>query len=174
MYRMADISTFEAEALPHLDALFRAARRMVRDDARASDLVQDTLLLAWKKFADYRPGTNCRAWLFQILFNVVRHERRSWFRWITGREEDAASTEIPAPEPVPDHITDTQILSALENLPANYRAVLLLVDVEEFAYREAAEILGLPVGTVMSRLSRARAQLREQLKGAARAWGINT
>lgn len=169
---MADLSSFEAEALPHLDALYRAARRMVRDEARASDLVQDTLLLAWKKFADYRAGTNCRAWLFQILFNVVRHERRSWFRWMTGREEDAAATDIPAPEPVPDHITDTQILNALEGLPENYRAVLLLVDVEEFAYREAAEILELPVGTVMSRLSRARAQLREQLEGAAQTWGI--
>ena len=171
---MAGESSFEAEALPHMDALFRAAMRLLRDEAKASDAVQDTYLLAWKKFSAYQAGTNCRAWLFQILFNVVRHERRNWFHWITAKEEDVASIDIPAPEPVPDRITDKEILRAMDRLPASYREVLVLVDVEEFAYKEAAGILGLPVGTVMSRLSRGRAQLREELRATAQAWGIGS
>ncbi len=171
---MAEESIFEAEALPHMDALFRAAMRLLRDEGKASDAVQDTYLLAWKKFRTYEAGTNCRAWLFQILFNVVRHERRNWFHWITAKEEDVASIDIPAPEPVPDRITDKEILGAMDRLPATYREVLVLVDVEEFAYKEAAAILRLPVGTVMSRLSRGRAQLREELRATARVWGIGS
>jgi RNA polymerase sigma-70 factor (ECF subfamily) len=155
-----------------MDAVFRAARRLLRDEAKAADAVQETYLLAWKKFSSYQVGTNCRAWLFQILFNIVRHERRSWFHWITAREEDVASVDIAAPEAVPDTITDQEILKALDNLQPAYREVLVLVDVEEFSYKEAAGILGVPTGTVMSRLSRARTQLRDQLRETARSWGI--
>ena len=71
---------FEAEALPHMDDLFRTAVRLLQDQARASDAVQETYLIAWRSFSRYQPGTNCRAWLFQILFNTVRHERRTWFK----------------------------------------------------------------------------------------------
>jgi RNA polymerase sigma-70 factor (ECF subfamily) len=155
-----------------MDAVFRAARRLLRDEGKAADAVQETYLLAWKKFSSYQAGTNCRAWLFQILFNIVRHERRSWFHWITAKEEDVASVDIPAPEAIPDTITDQEILKALDNLQPAYREVLVLVDVEEFSYKEAAGILGVPTGTVMSRLSRARTQLRDQLRDTARSWGI--
>ena len=167
-----ETSRFEAEAVPHMDAIYRAAMRLLRDPAKAADAVQETFLLAWKKFGGYQTGTNCRAWLFQILFNIVRHERRSWFHWITAKEEDVASLDIPAPAPVADEITDQEILGAMDKLPPNYREVLVLVDVEEFSYKEAAGILKIPAGTVMSRLSRARTQLREELRDAAGALGI--
>ena|SRR5437868_5491688 len=169
---MAQHGAFEAEALPHMDDLFRAAVRMVGDHSKASDAVQDTYVLAWKTFDRYQPGTNCRAWLFQILFNVVRHERRSWFKWVTGKEEDVAQSQLTAMEPIPDRLTDRDILAAIDSLPIQFREVLLLVDVEEFSYKEASEILKAPIGTVMSRLNRGRTLLRGQLADVARSYGI--
>jgi RNA polymerase sigma-70 factor (ECF subfamily) len=169
----APFDAFEAEALPHMDDLFRAAVRLVRDHSKASDAVQDAYLLAWKTFDRYQRGTNCRAWLFQILFNVVRHERRNWFKWMTGKEEDVAQAQLVAAEPIPEALTDQDILSAMDSLPVQFREVLLLVDVEEFSYREASEILQVPIGTVMSRLNRGRGLLRGQLSEVARAYGIN-
>src|SRR6266566_8529432 len=157
------MAAFEAEALPHRDDLFRAAVRLVGDRSKAGDAVQDTYLLAWKTFRRYQQGTNCRAWLFQILFNVVRHERRNWFKWLTGKEEDLAEAQLVAPAPIPDTLTDGNILAALDKLPAQFREALLLVDVEEFSYKEASEILQVPIGTIMSRLNRARGLLRNQL-----------
>lgn len=169
----ADRSQFEAVALPHMNDLFRVAGRLLQDRARASDVVQETYLIAWKSFDRFELGTNCRAWLFQILFNVVRHERRKWFRWITGKEEDVAEIQLPAPEPVATDLTDNDILAALDRLPAQFREVVLLVDVEEFAYKDASEILRVPIGTIMSRLSRARALLRQELAGVARSYGLS-
>ena len=163
---------FEAEALPHMNDLYRAAVRLLLDQSKASDAVQETYLLAWKSFKRYQPGTNCRAWLFQILFNVVRHERRAWFKWLTGKEEDVAHREMVAPQPVSQNLTDGDILSALDTLPVPFREALLLIDVEEFSYKEASEILRVPIGTVMSRLSRARDLLRGQLTNVARAYGL--
>jgi RNA polymerase sigma-70 factor, ECF subfamily len=169
----ASFDAFEAEALPHMDDLFRAAVRLVRDHSKASDAVQDAYLLAWKTFDRYQRGTNCRAWLFQILFNVVRHERRNWFKWMTGKEEDVAQAQLVASEPVPEALTDRDILAAMDSLPVQFREVLLLVDVEEFSYKEASEILKVPMGTVMSRVNRARGLLRGQLSDVARSYGIN-
>lgn len=163
---------FEAEALPHLNDLFRTASRLLLDQSKASDAVQETFLIAWKSFHRYQPGTNCRAWLFQILFHVIRHERRSWFKWLTGKTEDIAGLEVRAPEPVPETLTDKDILAALDNVPAQFREVLLLVDVEEFSYKEASEMLRVPIGTVMSRLSRGRQLLRGQLGNVARSYGL--
>jgi RNA polymerase sigma-70 factor (ECF subfamily) len=88
---------------------------------------------AWKSFDRYETGTKCRAWLFQILFNVVRHERRKWFKWLTGREEDLAESQIAAPDPIQENLTDKDILTALDDLPLQFREVLLLVDVQEFS-----------------------------------------
>ena len=164
--------SFEAEALPHMNDMFRAALRLVGDRSVASDAVQDTYVLAWKTFHRYQPGTNCRAWLFQILFNVVRHERRNWFKWLTGKEEDVAQSQLTAAAPIPESITDGEILSALDGLPVQFKEVLLLVDVEEFSYKEASGILKVPIGTVMSRLNRGRGLLREQLAGVASSYGI--
>lgn len=167
------MSAFEAEALPHMDDLFRAAVRMLQDHGKASDAVQEVYLVAWKSFGKYERGTNCKAWLFQILFNVVRHERRNWFKWITGKEEDLAEAQLAAPAPIPDTLTDGNILAALDKLPAQFREALLLVDVEEFSYKEASEILQVPIGTIMSRLNRARGLLRRQLTDVARSYGLS-
>src|SRR6516164_11084351 len=117
-------AAFEEEALPHMDDLFRAAVRLLLDQSKASDAVQETYLVAWKTFHRYERGTNCRAWLFQILFNVVRHERRKWFKWLTGREEDLAESQIAAPAPIQEDLTDKDILSALDTLPLQFREVL--------------------------------------------------
>ena len=158
------LAAFEAEALPHMDDLFRAASRLLNDSGRAADAVQETYLIAWKAFARYQRGTNCKAWLFQILFNVARKERRQWTRWLTGSEDDVAGQDIVAPEPIACMLTDADMLAALERIPEEFRRVLLLIDVEEFSYREASSILAIPIGTVMSRLSRARNALRNQLR----------
>src|SRR5258708_23865174 len=85
------LAEFELEALPHMNDLFRTAVRLTLDQAKASDAIQETYLVAWKTFDRYERGTNCRAWLFQILFNVVRHERRKSFRWLMGKNEDVAA-----------------------------------------------------------------------------------
>lgn len=165
---------FEAESLPHMNDLYRAAVRMLQDQGKASDAVQETYLIAWRSFGKYRRGTNCRAWLFQILFNVVRHERRNWFKWNTGKEEDLAEAQLVAREPVSERLTDGEILSALDKLPVQFREALLLVDIEEFSYKEAGEILQVPIGTIMSRLNRARGLLRNQLADVARSYGLST
>ena len=165
---------FEAEALPHMNDLFRTALRLLLDQGEANDAVQETYLVAWKTFHKYERGTNCRAWLFQILFNVARHERRKWFRFRTGKDEDFAEMELAAPQSVPTALTDGDILAALDKLSIQFREVLMLVDVDEFSYKEAGEILGVPIGTVMSRLSRARTLLRGQLADVARSYGLST
>src|SRR4029078_1380797 len=167
------MAAFETEALPHMDDLFRAAVRMLHDQAKASEPVQEVYLFDWKSFGKYERGTNCKAWLFQILFNVVRHERRNWFKWITGKDEDLAEAQLVAPAPIPETLTDGNILAALDNLPAQFREALLLVDVEEFSYKEASEILQVPIGTIMSRLNRARGLLRNQLTEVARSYGLS-
>ena len=163
---------FEREAMPYSRDLYRTALRLVQDAGKAGDAVQETYLLAWKSFDRYERGTNCKAWLYQILFNVVRHERRTWFKWITDREEDAADAVLIAPQPVPSELADQEILGALDRIPQQFREVVLLVDVEEFSYKEAGEMLRVPIGTVMSRLSRGRGLLRGELVSVARAYGI--
>jgi RNA polymerase sigma-70 factor, ECF subfamily len=168
------LSEFEAEAVPHLNDLFRTAVGLLLDQTRAGDAVQETYLVAWQTFDRYQRGTNCRAWLFGILFNVIRHEKRRWLKWLTFANENFAETQLVAPQPVPHNLTDHEILAALDQLPVQFRAVLLLVDVEEFTYLEASEILRVPLGTVMSRVSRARKVLRGQLAHAARAYGVST
>jgi RNA polymerase sigma-70 factor (ECF subfamily) len=166
-------SEFEEQAMPHMDDLFRVALRMTRDRARAEDAVQETFLQAWKSFDKFEPGTNCKAWLFRILFYSVQHQRRKWFRFpVAGESEEILRSTAASPEPAAETLRDEDIQAALDAIPDDYRAVELLVDVEEFAYREAAEILGIPIGTVMSRLSRARRLLRERLTETARGYGI--
>ncbi len=169
----ARVVEFETAAMPHLDDLFRTAWRMTGDRARAEDAVQETFLQAWKSFDRFEPGTNCRAWLFRILFHCVHHHRRKLFRFPLVKDaEEFLEANLPAPEPVPENLRDEQILSALERIPPDYRAAVLLVDVEEFAYKDAAGILGVPIGTVMSRLSRGRKLLRGYLAEVARSYGI--
>lgn len=164
---------FEAAALPHLKELYRTAARLLSDGTKAEDVVQETYLQAWKAFARFTPGTNCRAWLFKILVNTIHHQRRSWFnlRRVPDSQEILEQTAA-ACAPAPDRVTQGEILRALDRLPADYRAAVLLADVQEFSYKEIAELLDVPIGTVMSRLSRGRKLLREQLSELARSYGI--
>jgi RNA polymerase sigma-70 factor (ECF subfamily) len=166
---------FESEAMPHLNDIFRTASRLLGDKDRAEDVAQEVYLQAWKSFERFEPGTNCRAWLFKILFHCVNHHRRKWFRFPLLKEtEEFLEANLPYAEPIPEHLTDEDILAALDRIPTEFRAVILMVDVEEFAYKDTAEILSIPIGTVMSRLSRGRKLLREHLVGVAESFGIRT
>ena len=165
------LANFETDALPHLNELYRTAVRLLREPAKASDAVQDTYLRAWKSFNRYQAGTNCKAWLFQILFNVVRHEWRNSLRWVFVEPTDSHFKPV-APASGVLELTDKAILAALDSIPMQFRQIVLLVDVEEFTYAEASEILKVPVGTVMSRLSRGRTLLRQQLSTVAKSYGI--
>jgi RNA polymerase sigma-70 factor, ECF subfamily len=161
-------SDFESTAMPHFNDLYRTAARVVGDRTEAEDLVQETYLEAWKSFHRFELGTNCRAWLFKILFHVIHHHRRRWFnlRMVKEGEEIVEHLLVYEP-PVPEHLTDEDILAALENVPRDFREVLLLADVQEFSYKEVSETLGIPIGTVMSRLSRGRKMLRTHLAAVA-------
>lgn len=155
---------FESVALPHFGDLYRTASRVIGDREEAGDLVQETYLQAWKSFNRFEAGTNCRAWLFKILFHVIHHHRRKWFNIKLIKESDEILEDVLAYEPpVSEHVTDEDILSALDNVPEDFREVVLLSDVQEFSYKEIADTLQIPVGTVMSRLSRGRKILRTQL-----------
>src|SRR6266700_5219572 len=121
---------FEAEALPHLHDIFRTANRLLGDSARAEDVAQEVYLQAWKSFQRFEPGTNCRAWLFKILFHCVNHHRRKWFRFpMMSEAVEFLESNLAAPETVPEHLTDEEILAALDRISADFRAVILLVDV---------------------------------------------
>lgn len=167
---------FEAEAMQHIDDLYRTAKRLTRSDVEADDLVQETYMQAWKSFANYEPGTNCRAWLYKILFNKFDHHRRKRFTQAKYfQEADELLFEFTAARPsLPEFLTDTEVIAALDKLPLHYRSVVLLADVHEFDYKEVAQILDIPIGTVMSRLNRARTQLKRSLAGVAREYGIRT
>lgn len=156
---------FEREALPHLGALDRMARQLVGAE-RADDLVQETVLRAWRYFESFDSSTNCRAWLFRIQRNV-------WISlWRKSRLElPLAETESEAIEPYYDWEEEflreefsAGMKSALSDLPADYRMTLLLADVEEFTYEEIARIMECPIGTVMSRLNRARRTLVQRMQ----------
>ncbi|MGO4884040.1 MAG: sigma-70 family RNA polymerase sigma factor [Bryobacteraceae bacterium] len=165
---------FETAALPHLNEMYRMAARLLGDTTKAEDAVQETYLQAWKSFARFEPGTNCRAWLFKILVNTVHHHRRSWFNLRRVKEsEEILEQTAAAAAPVPERIAQREILRALDRLPADYRAAVLLADVEEFSYKEISGLLEVPIGTVMSRLSRGRKMLRAELSELARAYGID-
>lgn len=174
MPAMTAARRFELEAMPHLNDLTRTASRLMGDRGRAEDVVQDAFLQAWRSFDRFQSGTNCRAWLYKILFHCIHHYRRKWFRFAVMQPMDDYTEATAAyTAPLPEHITDEDFLAALDKIPTEFRAVILLVDVEEFAYKEASEILDIPIGTVMSRLSRGRKQLREQLAGLASEFGYN-
>jgi RNA polymerase sigma-70 factor (ECF subfamily) len=169
--REAKAREFEAAALPHLNDLFRTATRQLGNPTEAEDIVQETYLVAWKSFDRFQLGTDCRAWLFTIMFNVVRHHRRRWFhRRVTGETAEVLEETVSYTPPVPEELTDQDVLSALDGIPPEFRAVVLLADVQDFSYKEIAGILLVPMGTVMSRLSRGRQLLRIALGDLARSY----
>ena len=141
---------------PHTRSLLRVARRLTSETARAEDLVQQTMLSAWRGFDRFQAGTNARAWLFRILFNAFYAE---------GRKMRAVVVPLNAREMAVDSRTQTtlEIAQALDSLVVEHRSVLMLAAVEGFTCQETARILNVPVGTVMSRLSRAREALRAKL-----------
>jgi RNA polymerase sigma-70 factor (ECF subfamily) len=181
-----DVALFESEALPHLDALYRTARRLTRNDQAAEDLVQDALERAYTHYDRFQPGTNMRAWLFRILSNLAisQYRRRSTAPTIESLDEGeefslydqlqaGGDAESDVESRVLDMLGEESIRAAIEALPMEFRMVVLLADVEGFAYKEIAEILGIPRGTVMSRLFRGRRLLQRSLWDQAQAAGIS-
>ncbi|MBI4545621.1 MAG: sigma-70 family RNA polymerase sigma factor [Gemmatimonadetes bacterium] len=171
---------FEREALPQLLALYYFALRLAGDEALAEDLVQDACLRAYRSWDRYTPGTNCKAWLMTILYRLFL-DRSERARRRVGCEGEAAEEPGLAVEPeveaaVFDRVLDAEVQQALDQLPERLRAVVVLSDLEELRYAEIAEILSIPEGTVKSRLSRGREQLRSSLLGyaAARGYGRNS
>lgn len=160
-------SAFESEVLPHADRLFRLAVWFERNHTDAEDVVQDTMMQALRSFHRFRPGTNCHAWLVTILQRVVSNRRRTKGRSIVVSDpDDRLAHTVPFVAPVPQQLTDEALLASLRQLPLAFQEVIVLCDVEELSYKEAAEALTIPVGTVMSRLHRGRAQLRAELATA--------
>src|SRR5215470_16350553 len=115
---MSIAERFEAEAMPHLNDIFRAASRILGERGRAEDVAQEVYLQAWKSFHRFETGTNCKAWLYKILFHCVNHHRRKLFRFPLLKEtEEFLETNLTQPEPIPEHLTDASILAALDRIP---------------------------------------------------------
>src|SRR4249919_1575609 len=160
-------AAFEGEVLPHADRLFRLAMWFVRNRADAEDVVQDTMIQALKSFHRFQPGTNCRAWLTTILQRIVSNRRRAAGRSkVVEDPDDRLAQAVLFVPPVPQELTDELVLGTLRKLPDAFQEVILLCDVEDLSYKEAAQALAIPIGTVMSRLHRGRAQLRAELAAA--------
>jgi RNA polymerase sigma-70 factor (ECF subfamily) len=174
---------FAASVSENIDALYRGALRMTGSREEAEDLVQETFLRAYRFRAQFQPGTNFRAWLFKIQTNLFRSRyRKQWnnTQSLDGTEEfylyqhlgpDNAPEEDPAAA-VLDRLGVEEVKRAIEDLPAAYRAAVLLTDVEGFSYKETADILEVPVGTVMSRLHRGRQRLQQKLYEYAKESGV--
>jgi RNA polymerase sigma-70 factor (ECF subfamily) len=152
---------FDRVALVHVPELLRVATRLCGDAAAGEDLVQETYLQAWRSFHRFEAGTNCRAWLYKILLFTYSAQRRKRARQPFLVDIDtAADAALQVESPTPDMLTAEAVRSAFERLPDPFRTLVLLVDVEGLTYREAADALTVPIGTVMSRLSRGRRMLR--------------
>ncbi|MGE0824661.1 MAG: sigma-70 family RNA polymerase sigma factor [Candidatus Binatia bacterium] len=177
-------ASFEQWALPHKDHLYSACLYLTRNKDDAEDLFQETYLRAFRFFHQFTPGTNCRAWLLTIMHNAYRNRYPQQQRAARTLEFSDAEREYEKtlfstgeahrgdPEEVLlTHMVADEITEAIRSLPEEYRSTFLLVDVEELTYEEAADVLGCPIGTIRSRLSRARRFLHKTLSGYAQKWG---
>jgi RNA polymerase sigma-70 factor (ECF subfamily) len=184
---VADQAKFSDLAMEHMPSLYTAALRMTRNPADAEDLVQETYLKAYRAFNSFTEGTNLKAWLYRILtntyINTYRAKKRRpeesdiddlenfyLYRRLGGLEGAIAGRS--AEDEVLDHITETEVKEAIEALPEQFRMAVLLGDVEGFSYKEIAEILDVPIGTVMSRLHRGRRALQKRLYEFGRQRGL--
>jgi RNA polymerase sigma-70 factor (ECF subfamily) len=163
---------FEAAALPYLPEIYRTAVGLIGSRDEAEDLAQDVFLQAWKSFHKFEQGTNIRAWLHKILVYRASHFRRKFFRLQPFGNKDEETADIPVDVPVPDYLSDKQVLDALLQVPSPFRETLVMSDVREFSYREIADMLRVPIGTVMSRISRGRKILRGGLAAIAVERGL--
>ncbi len=176
---------FERDVLPLLPNLYAAALRMTRNPADAEDLVQDTYLRAFRGFSGFKEGTNLKAWLYRILTNSFINTYRKKQRqpqtvegpddldeWYLFDKLGGRNVELSAETEVLDKIPDEAVKAALESLPENFRLPVLLADVEGFSYKEIAEIMDTPIGTVMSRLHRGRKALQKALWDTAKERGL--
>jgi len=163
------LAGFEELAMPLFDSLYNFARWIARDSDDAEDLVQETYLKALRGFASFQPGTNFRAWIFQILRNTFLSSRTNYERRMTDElDSDEDGPELAVDTETPQTIlmyrsNIQRVQRTIDDLPAHYREPLILCEVEEMSYREIAQILSIPIGTVMSRLARARKAVRESL-----------
>lgn len=182
-------AAYMLEAAPHLDALYATAMRLTRNGGDAEDLVQESMLKAYRYFDKYEQGTNCKAWLFKIMTNtfINRYRRQQKRReFLIDDEQRPLQDRAVAPEPNPlyQHFGDQETMfhrlfgdevkAALEEIPVDFRMVVLLADLQDFAYKEIAEIMDCPIGTVMSRLYRGRRMLRARLEEYAMEQGYIT
>ena len=182
---MADQQAFAAAAMQYAPQLYNAALRMTRNRADAEDLVQETYLRAYRSYATFEAGTNLRAWLFRILtntfINAYRAKQRRPQETDLGDMEDlylyrrigqVNPASVSAEDQLLDLFTDDEVKAALEELPEAFRLPVLLADVEEFSYKEIAEMLDIPIGTVMSRLHRGRKAMHKRLFDFAQERGL--
>ena len=169
---------FEELAMPLFDSLYNFARWLVHNSSDAEDLVQETYLKALRNFASFQSGTNFRAWMFRILKNTFLSscstlERRMTDAMVSEEDGPELAVDMETPETILMNHSDSQRLQrAIDDLPLHYREALLLCEVEEMSYQEIAEILSIPIGTVMSRLARARKSVRESILGTSPAMRI--
>jgi RNA polymerase sigma-70 factor (ECF subfamily) len=176
---------FERDAMPLLDQLYSAAMRFTHNPQDAEDLVQDTFAKAYASFHQYQDGTNLKAWMYRILTNTFINSYRKKQReplqsdadgvedWQLVRAEAHTSRGLRSAETEAlDHLPDSDVKKALQELPSDFRMAVYLADVEGFAYKEIAEIMDTPIGTVMSRLNRGRSMLRTLLQDYARERGL--
>jgi RNA polymerase sigma-70 factor (ECF subfamily) len=180
----ASRESFESVALVHLDCLYGTALRMTRNPRDAEDLVQDAMLLAFRFYDKFEPGTNCKAWLFKILTNTFinkyrRRVREREVRDVLDQEEtpslmseDVAEVSRDPEGAILGNMVSEDVKRALEAVPYDYRMAVVLCDLEDFSYKEIADIMDCPVGTVMSRLHRGRRLLQKSLRAYAVREGI--
>ena len=184
---MADQAAFAEQAMEYMGSLYSAALRMTRNPSDAEDLVQETYLKAYRAFGSFQEGTNLKAWLYRILTNTFINSYRArrrrpeqtelddvedlyLYRRLGGLE--AVSAGRSAEEEVLEHFTESEVKEAVESLPEQFRMAVLLADVEGFSYKEIADILEVPIGTVMSRLHRGRRALQKALHDFGTARGL--